>query len=238
MSQPAVDVVWEPVSILDAWDETPSLRALLIDRAAIAAHHSAPGQVVRARAASDGHAGYFALASAPSSQRAELLLKRGGAVADAVIAAAARGARLELAAPSGRGFPVEEMRGRDVLLFAAGSGISAIRSLVEHVLAVRPAVGRVTLYYGQSEAADFAYRNEHAAWERAGVEVVLCCSRPGPGWTGARGRVQDVARERGLDGIDPAGAVAYLCGMKAMVAGVRATLAETGLPIERTFLNY
>jgi len=234
----AADAAFARVPILDAWDETPSLRALRLDLGALSNEHRAPGQVVRARPSSDGGEGYFALASAPQAGPAELLLKRGGAVADHLIAASGAGGALEVSAPFGRGFPVEELRGRDVLLFAAGSGIGAIRALVQHLVAVRPAVGRIALWYGQRDEDHFAYRGEHASWERAGVRVRLCCSQPGPSCRGARGRVQEVARDENLGGIEPSRAVACLCGMKGMVTDVRALLAEAGMPAANVHLNY
>ena len=176
-----------------AWDETPSLRALRMALGPLAPAHVLPGQVVKVRAPS-GEA-YFALASAPAPDGlADLLVKRGGRIADEVVAAAAPGARIEISAPFGKGFPLAEAEGRDLLLFAAGSGIAPIRALLQHVLAHRNRFRRATLFYGQRRGADFAYRGEHLDWERHGVRVVLCPSDADEAWPGVRGRVQEVAR--------------------------------------------
>jgi NAD(P)H-flavin reductase len=186
-----------------------------------------------------GGEGFFALASAPHpSGRVDLLLKRGGRVADTALAAAAPGAALEVSAPFGRGFPVEEARGRDVLLFAAGSGIAPIRALVQHLTADREAFGRITLFYGQRHGADFAYVREHLSWERRGVRVVLCPSAEDSAWRGLRGRVQEVAASLAFGGAPPGDAVAYACGMTAMVEDVRATLARSGIPPGRVHANF
>ena len=224
--------------VVDAWDETPALRALRLELPApLAARHERPGQVVKLHTPV-GEA-YFALASAPSSEgRVDLLVKRGGKVADAAVALAGPGAPLELTAPFGKGFPVEEARGRDVLLFAAGSGIAPIRSLIQHLAADREAFGRVTLFYGQRRGADFAYLREHLAWERRGVRVVLCPSAEDSAWRGVRGRVQEVASAVAFGGAAPADAVAFACGMTAMVEDVRATLARAGIPPQRVHANF
>ncbi|MHB1844232.1 MAG: oxidoreductase, partial [Deltaproteobacteria bacterium] len=90
--------------VVTAWDETPSLRGLrLLLPEPVARLHAAPGQVVMLRVA-NGAPGHFALASAPGNPRAELLLRRGGRLAEALVAHAVPGARLELTAPLGRGF--------------------------------------------------------------------------------------------------------------------------------------
>jgi NAD(P)H-flavin reductase len=224
--------------VADAWDETDTLRGVRLDLDGHAAAHTRPGQLIKLHA--PGHKeGYFALANAPrGAGQAELLLKRGHALADAVIAAAAPHAVVDATAPFGSGFAVEEARGRDVLLFAAGSGITPIRSLLQYLLDHRAAHGRIALYYGQRSDRDFAYLREHGDWQRAGVHLVLCASQPSPAWHGARGYVQTVARELKLHEISTENAVAFLCGMKSMVEAVRVELLHFGLPAERSFLNF
>jgi NAD(P)H-flavin reductase len=236
MSNAVAEPLFTAVPVADAWDETAALRGVAVELGGLAAAHVTPGQVLRVRAPGGGE-GYFALASAPRA-RAELLVKRGAPVADAIIAHARAGATLEVSAPFGRGFPVEHADSHEVLLFAVGSGISPIRALVTHFIATRAPLGRVTLWYGQRGESDFAFAREHDAWTGAGVRLRLCCSgAPSTAWTGGRGHVQDVAR-LDLAGGSLDGAVAYLCGMKGMVASVRELLATVGVPAERTFLNY
>lgn len=230
---------YAPVPVLDAWDETPSFRGVrLALPPALAKEHVRPGQVVKIRAAGVGE-GFFALATAPDpGATTELLLKRGGRVADAAIAAARPESTLELTRPFGNGFPVEDAEGRDVLLFAAGSAIGPIRALVQHLIAHRNRFGRVTLFYGQRHGAEFAYRSEHLGWERRGVRVVLCPSGADDAWQGLRGRVQVVARSLAFGGAPPGDAVAFVAGMTAMVEDVRRTLAGAGIPPERVHANF
>lgn len=225
--------------VVAAWDETPAFRALRLRLPpALAAAHERPGQVVKVHAAA-GEA-YFAIASAPSGDGAiDLLLKRGGKVGDAAIAGAVPGGGLTVSPPFGKGFPVEEARGRDVLLFAAGSGIAPIRALVQHIAGHRADFGRATLFYGQRHGSEFAYAGERLAWERGGVRVVLCPSAADEAWPGGvRGRVQEVARSLAFGGAAPERTVAFVCGMTAMVDDVRATLAQAGIPAQRVHLNF
>lgn len=233
-----VSTPYGPAQVLAAADETPALRALTLQLPpALAAAHQRPGQVLKVR--TPAGEGYLALASAPRPDgRVDLLVKRGGKVADAALAAALPGASLELTAPFGKGFPVEEAPGRDVLLFAAGSGIAPIRSLVQHLVADREAFARVTLFYGQRHGADFAYRSEHLAWERRGVRVVLCPTAEDSAWGGVRGRVQEVASALSFGGGTTGDAVAFACGMTAMVEEVRATLSRSGIPPGRVHANF
>jgi NAD(P)H-flavin reductase len=197
--------------------------------AELAAAHRRPGQLVKVR--TPPGEGNFALASAPDPEgRADLLLKRGGKVVDAAVGIAAPGGFLHVSAPFGKGFPVEEARGRDILLFAAGSGIAPIRALVQHLTTRREECRRITLFYGQRRNAEFAYLGEHLAWERHGVRVVLCPSGEDHAWQGVRGRVQEVASSLAFGGAPPGDAVAFVCGMQGMVEDVRRILNLVGIP--------
>jgi NAD(P)H-flavin reductase len=229
---------FHPAEVLGAWDETASLRGVRLRLPPEAASsHVTPGQVVKVHAGPGE--GFFALATAPATGgEVELLVKRGGRVADALLELAVPGAALQVTEPFGRGFPVSEALGRDVLLFAAGSGIAPIRALLQALAARRGEVGRITLFYGQRRGAEFAYRAEHLAWERHGVRVVLCPSQEDDAWPGVRGRVQVVAESLAFGGLVPAEAAVYIAGMATMVEDVRRTLAAAGVPPDRVHLNF
>jgi NAD(P)H-flavin reductase len=212
------------VPVTRVWDETPTLRGVIVDAGDLARGHIAPGQYVKARL---GEAeGFFALASAPG-EPLEILVKKAGALAP--------GDRIGMSAPHGAGYPVAAHEGRDLLLFAAGTGIAPIRAVVHQVLRARPRFGAVRLWHGQRAASELAYAREHDAWRAAGVEIVPVVSGADPGWEGARGYVQDVLRAA-----PPplARAVAYVCGMKEMEDGVIEVLVGLGMPRDDVHRNY
>jgi NAD(P)H-flavin reductase len=226
------------VAVLDDWDETSAFKGIrLALPSALARAHQRPGQIVKV-GAGEGEA-FYALATAPHpAGETELLVKRGGRVADALAARAVAGAAVACSAPFGQGFPVEEAEGRDVLLFAAGSGIAPIRAVIQHVARHRARFNLATLFYGQRRQEHFAYVREHVDWERAGIRVVLCPSGEDDAWQGVRGRVQQVARTLGFGGARPGDVIAFVAGMTAMVDDVRLTLAGAGVPPERVHVNF
>jgi sulfhydrogenase subunit gamma (sulfur reductase) len=227
---------FRPIRVREAWDETPSLRGLRLDSdAAFLELHRHPGQLVQVQAPGS-RPGLFALANGPGSGRtAELLVRRGSAIADAIVAAARPGEWLETTHPHGPGFSIDHATGRDVLMFATGSGITPIRALIQHLVERREEIGRVTLLYGQRSEADFAYRREHADWERAKIQVVLYCSRAGADWTGRQGHIQQGLEDFKAPLTDT---VAYLAGLPAMIASTSDQLAARGLPPAQIHLNF
>jgi NAD(P)H-flavin reductase len=202
----------------------------------LADRHTTPGQFVEVRPDGDAK-GYFALANAPGIEPGaglELLVKHGAGVADAIVATPP-GGTLAITEPMGRGFMVDGFPEHDALLFAGGSGISAIRSVVRHLLRGRDQWGRIVLFYGVRSPEVMAYRDEIEDWKAGGVEVEIVCSQPGPAWTGHQGYVQ--AR---LETLAPEvnRAFACLCGVPGMHEAVSAWLQTAGLPKDRLLTNY
>lgn len=175
----------------------------------------------------------FAIASGPGSLTFEFLIKGGTPLTDA-LASLPTGAHLQLSAAQGPGFPLDRAVGRDVLLFATGSGISAIRSTLLAIRERRARFGEVTLFFGARTPTAFAYLDEHSEWESDQIRVVRTVSQPGEsGWTGLCGYVQNhVAHVRFED------AVVFICGLPQMVDQVREMLLTKGIPAENMFVNY
>lgn len=227
---------WHEALVHQTRPVSGELRVLVLDvqSSGLAGLYTRPGQYVRASV--DGaEEGVFAIASHPKgASRYELLVKRGSAAADALLALPA-GAKILLSAPMGQGFPLERARGRRLLLFATGSGISAIRPVIEAVRAERQAFGAVTLFFGVRRPEEFAFQDEIALWQADGIEVVQTVSQPGSsGWEGLTGYVQAHIPERG----PLQGAVAFLSGHEAMAEEVSQVLRRQGMGAEDVFLNY
>ena len=223
------------LKILKSWDETPSFRGLVLEAGALKGGHTAPGQYLEIILSPEAK-GYFALANGPGQENFELLLKRGGAAADA-LSALPVGASVPSKAPGGKGYPLAQHKGKDILLFAAGSGIAPIRAAAQYIRARRWDFGEVVLFYGQRNAGDFAYETELTDLEKQDIPVVRVLSGGDAAWRSHRGHVQEAfLRLRSKWKLqDP---VAYACGMKPMVQGVKDALAQAGFTGERVFQNF
>jgi NAD(P)H-flavin reductase len=219
--------LWHPVTLVARSPAAEGLTDLTLElsESPLRDTHQRPGQYVHLRL--PGHEeGLFALASAPGRPRWDLLVKEGSPLTTALIHWPL-GAKVEVSLPEGRGFPLEQARGHELLLFATGSGISPIRSVIESIRQEREAYGRVTLYFGVRTPSSFAYARDFEAWEQARIRVVRTVSQPGAsGWQGLTGYVQAHLAEESLS----PGTRAFVCGQKEMVQGVMEALRARGLP--------
>lgn len=227
---------WHELTVIDRQASAANLTEVDLDARGtpVAASHQRAGQYVKLSLPGKGE-GFFAIASAPGARGEvlEFLIKGGSGLADALVSLPV-GAKVQATSAQGKGFAVEAAKGRRVLLFATGSGISAVRSLVGVLLADRPSYGHLSLYFGARTPDAFAYTAELETWEAAGLQVIRTVSQPGAsGWQGLQGYVQTHVPLEPL-----ADAAAFLCGQKGMVQGVTEALERQGLPRERIFLNF
>ena len=181
----------------------------------------------------EGHpAKPYAIASGPGrGNRFEFLVRRGFPLADA-IGKLHVGDTVHVSKVLGPGFPMEAVRGRDLLLVATGTGAAPMRAVIQTVAANRKEFGDVTFYFGGRHAKDFAFEREWPHWEASSIKLVRTVSEPDPSWTGLRGFVQDHFLEAKWPD-----AAAFVVGSNPMVQAVTAELVKRGIPRERIFLN-
>ena len=194
-----------------------------------------PGQVAVLGIERAGES-YFAIASAPEDRDGmEFLIRKGGGASGALFEVK-KGDPVQAKGPVGKGFPIDEYRGRDLVLAAVGSAIAPMRSVLRSVCHRRANFGKIALVYGARRAADVPFLDEMKAWRQSGIEVVVTLSRPEAGeWQGATGHVQDHFAEA-LSALRKP--VALLCGMKAMTEGSRDELARLGVAAGEILTNY
>jgi len=220
--------------VISSVDETPGLRAIRLAVApSIAASHREAGQFVEVRLPGQAGGGYFAIANAPDGEAIELLVKRGEGLPDE-LASLPVGALVETTPAMGAGFPVAAMRGRDVLLFATGSGIAPIRAVLQALVRERASYGRIDLFFGVRTSGELPYAADLDAFELQGVRVHRVISQPDRSDRSHARWVQERFREE----LPPVGnAEACLCGLEGMIRGVSEALDEAGLRKDRIHLN-
>jgi sulfhydrogenase subunit gamma (sulfur reductase) len=193
-----------------------------------------PGQVAILRVPSEDPA-YFAFASAPDDPELEVLVKH-KVGASCVIYDMNVGDEIELVGIAGHGFRLNEMKHRDLVFVAMGTGVAPLRSALRHVLKRKDDFGQLVVLYGARTPDDFCYRDETDHWEDAGVELRQVISRPdGHDWSGPTGYVQSL-----LDHVLPnlSSPVALICGSKEMIDQTRGRLGKMGFKPDEILTNY
>jgi len=191
-----------------------------------------PGQYVQLTVG-EARPAYMAIASAPGAGNFEFLIQSTEGTAGDLCAVEAGGS-VQISSPMGKGFNMETIEANTPLFFVTGTGISAIRSVIES----RDWQGTgARLYYGTFTPADMAYQDKFAAWGARGIDVkALICEPEGQDWTGDTGFVQDAYAKNPLD--DASKAALVLCGAKIMCEQATEMLVNAGMPAEHALTNY
>lgn len=168
----------------------------------------------------------------PAAGRARRLthtLRAVGAVTRA-LHAAEPGTVIGVRGPFGTTWEVGSAAGRDVVVVAGGIGLAPLRPVLQAVLRERSRFGAVALLVGARTPAELLYPEDLAAWDAAGVQVLVTVDRPAPGWTGHVGLVPALIPPARFD---PARSVAFVCGPEVMMRFTARALRDRGLPAER-----
>jgi NAD(P)H-flavin reductase len=117
--------------------------------------------------------------------------------------------------PFGTGWPLEEARGRDVVVVAGGIGLAPLRGVIYHVLGHRKDYRRLIVLYGARSPQDMLYRKELAAWaKQPDTEVRSTVDFGGLKWHGNVGVVTTLFKHLR---VQPGRAVAMVCGPEIMM---------------------
>ena len=146
-----------------------------------------------------------------------------------------RGSVLGVRGPFGAGWPVEEARGKDVVIVAGGIGLAPLRPLIYHLLGRREDYGHVSIFYGARSPADILYRRELEKWGgRFDVDVSVIVDHAATDWYGDTGAVTTLL---GKLHCDTGKTIAMTCGPEIMMRFVIRELNHLGIPDEQIYLS-
>lgn len=194
----------------------------------------APGQFVEVSVFGYGEAP-ISVASSPTAPGAfQLCVRNVGAVTGALHRLEA-GAKVGIRGPFGRGFPLERLRGRDILFVAGGLGLAPLRSLIHYTFDRRHEFGHLTILIGARTPSELLFRDEFETWERRhDVDVHVTVDRADEAWSGHVGVITTLFPKVALD---PKTATVVIVGPPVMY---RFALAETfakGVPGDQVYVS-
>jgi NAD(P)H-flavin reductase len=119
--------------------------------------------------------------------------------------------------PYGNWFPIDEMRGKNLIFAGGGIGLAPLRSLIWNCLDEREDFGEITIIYGARSVADLVYKEELKEWvDMEGIDTVLTVDPGGEdeSWRGEIGFVPTI-----LEKVNPSpqNAMVITCGPPIMI---------------------
>jgi sulfhydrogenase subunit gamma (sulfur reductase) len=173
----------------------------------------------------------FCISSSPTRpDHLECTVKRSGRLTNALHRLSV-GAEIGFRGPYGNGFPLEELKGKNLVFVAGGIGLAPLRSLIWNVLDNREDYGKLDIVYGARSQADLVYKYDLAAWQKDDrFNMAVTVDRGDEKWQGTVGFVPQVLGQVAPSAQD---AVAVVCGPPIMIRFTFPVLDKLGFTPEQ-----
>lgn len=194
-----------------------------------------PGQFVQVSIFGFGEAPISVCSSPSRPETFDLCVQPMGNVSEA-ITRLSPGDWVGIRGPYGRGhFPLERMKGKNILLLAGGIGIAPLRALIQFIQANRENYETFTLVYGAKTPEDILFRAEVAEWrDDPTMDVHLTVDEADEAWEGRTGVVTDPLKEIEVDSENT---LAAACGPPVMFRFIAMELLKKSLPEDRIYFS-
>lgn len=138
-----------------------------------------------------------------------------------------------LRGPYGNGFPMEELKGKNIVIVGGGFAFTTLRSLAVYLMGDdrRQDYGDITIVYGARTPGDLIYREELQSWSsRKDMNVHITVDRADANWQGREGFVPAVVKQ-----VAPAAenAIALVCGPPIMIKFTIPILFDLGFAADK-----
>jgi len=193
-----------------------------------------PGQFVEISLFGIGEMPISISSSPTKNVNFELAVRNVGSVTNA-LHGLAEGSTVGIRGPFGNGFPIDNLKGKDILIIAGGIGLFPLRSLINYVLDKRNDFGKLIILSGSRTPQERMFVNDLENWQQRGdMELLETVDRGDEKWTGNVGVVTTLFPK--VD-IDPQNTIAITVGPPVMYKFVVGECKKKGITDEQILLS-
>ncbi|USN45544.1 MAG: FAD/NAD(P)-binding protein [Candidatus Woesearchaeota archaeon] len=145
-----------------------------------------------------------------------------------------KGDKVGLRGPYGKGYPMESLKGNNVLVIGGGCGVAPMRSAIQYLERHRSDFGDVALYFGYRNPKEVLFAEDFNKWKKT-FRVHVTVDKAPKSWKGEVGLITELLQK---DSFDNTNKVAFVCGPPVMIKFVIALLKERGFNDDQIFLSH
>ncbi len=137
--------------------------------------------------------------------------------------------------PYGNHFPLDEMKGKNIVFIAGGIGLAPVRCVIWNTLDLRDQFKDVTIIYGARSVGDLVYKRELEEWaERSDIRLCQCVD-PGGETQDWKGDICYVPKLVEKVAPSPQDSYAVVCGPPIVISLTMPLLEKIGFNPERIY---
>ena len=186
-----------------------------------------PGQFVEFSLLGAGECTFCIASSSTRKGTFDCSIKKAGKVTADIHDMVEQGGEVGIRGPYGNWFPLEDIKGKNLLYIGGGIGLAPLRSLIQYTLDKRKDYKDITILYGARTSADMCYKGEIAEWQKdSSVKTVLTIDRAEDTWKSNVGVVPKILEEVVKPQIE--GTKVITCGPPIMIKYTIQSLTKLG----------
>ena len=145
------------------------------------------------------------------------------------------GQRLGIRGPFGRGWPLREAEGQDVIMVSGGLGCAPLVSVINHILHRRERFGHITIVQKVKHVDELIWAERYELWKKIPDTTVLVASTQGaPNWHWeVSPRIQVLEKVK----IRSDRTIVMMCGPEGLMHSATLHLVELGVPESAVYLS-
>ncbi|MGH4117594.1 4Fe-4S dicluster domain-containing protein [Clostridium sp.] len=137
------------------------------------------------------------------------------------------GDKVGLRGPFGKGFPYEELKGRNVLIIGSGVGIAPVRTFITHALENTKDFDKIVIIGSSMTYEDIIYKDDLISWSNTiGVKVLYALSSPTTKVNAHVGYINDLLPNLELDFKNTS---AIICASPRRIKALAVDLIKLGM---------
>jgi len=155
-----------------------------------------PGQFVEFSLLGNGECTFCISSSSTRKGYFDCSIKKAGIVTADIHSSIDEGDVVGIRGPYGNWFPVDDLKGKNLLFVGGGIGLAPLRSLIQYCIDNRKDYKDFTILYGARTSADMCYKDEIEEWRKdPSLKVILTIDRPEESWKENVGVVPKILEE-------------------------------------------
>ncbi len=214
-------------------DETPTIRTFHFnfkDEKLRSGFYFESGQFAELSVFGIGEATFCITSSPTRRDHLECTVNRVGMVTRALHRLSV-GEEIGFRGPYGNSFPMESLKGKNLLFIGGGIGLAPLRSLIWNVFDHREDFAKVHIIYGARTPVDLCFQYDLDTWQGdETAELITTIDREHENWKGRVGLVPQVLEQVGPSAKDT---VAIVCGPPIMIRFTFPVLDKLGFTSEQ-----
>ncbi len=193
-----------------------------------------PGQFAFVSAFGVGEAPFGLASTTARTPHLEFAINRIGTVTTA-LHRLEPGAVVGVRGPLGNSFPLDEMKGKNLLVLGGGIGGAPLRPVIHTVLDNRADFGDLTILWAARKPSLLVFTDEYDAWRAApNTELHLTVDEGDSTWTANVGLITELLEQVGPSSEN---AMAIICGPPIMIKFVILSLNKMGFADEQLIMT-